>query len=190
MLVADEQLQNRHIRAGRVERTKARTDAAVRENRQKADATSAPDGQHDVTNLLAQMGKPLHSKEVITRLKKMNSNLHFEVSNADNTKTGIYLITQIRDNPWESWKTGKRFICGMGNGFMPERSVRHTETEEFPKEYPEVGLDRVQVMKSETRGWRTVLAKLLRERIITKGGINRYFPAMGQDSRNWQMLTT
>jgi hypothetical protein len=138
------------------------------------------DGGISTANALAQLGRPMSSADVIARLKRMNPNLHFEVAIMDRTKMGVYVLTG----------EGKRFICGMEHGYMPEFSYQHTSPRRTPDPDNPGNWLTVQVISGETRGWRTVLARLLRERLITLPQIERYFnPAYGRSSERWQRAT-
>lgn len=136
--------------------------------------TTAPDGDRTVTSLEAQLGKPMTSQQVIERLKRINSRLHFEISLADPTKMGIYLVGP-----------SKQFICGMERGFMPEFSVRHSEEIEMPSPDLDGTKKKVKRITRETRGWRTVLLRLMKARIITISDVYAHF-ALSRDSKNWK----
>jgi hypothetical protein len=143
------------------------------------ESTIQDDGGVVVTNSLAQAGRAMTSLEVINKLLAMNHNLHFEPSILAPDIMGIYLVQPDT----------KRFICGMERGWMPEFSIRHTKDEMVPN--GEGGMKKVATFAKETRGWRTVLARLLRERLITMPQIDKHFnPSGGRDSQNWQTLTT
>ena len=171
----------------KAEDSRARNDSHVLSARAKAAETTAPDASFDVTNLLQQMGRPLTTQQVMERLGKINRNFYFEVSNACASRMGIYLITPMKDETTGGIRTGKRFLCGMENGYMPEFSVRHSEMEEFPRMFPDVGTELVPVMKSETRGWRTILARLIKLRVITLTQAEKWFDLpLGRGSKNWK----
>lgn len=141
--------------------------------------TLVPDGRVDVTNFAAQLGTPLTSQQVVERLRRCNPKLHFEVSHSDPTKMGVYILTSHEE---------KKFICGMEFGYMPEFSVRHTTIRRSPDpDNPGNWLER-EVFERETRGWRTVLARLIRGRFITPTQAYSHFP-LGRSSKNWHVLT-
>lgn len=162
------------------ERTRAFSLQSARDQAARDAATVDPDNGSQVTDTLAQVGRPLDAPEVQRRLLLLNPNLIFERSRACPEKTGIYLPAP--SSPYHP--EGRRFICGMESCWMPEFSVRHTRQE--------TGLDNSLhlVMDGETRGWRTVLARLIRERLITLPQAERAFAlTRGRSSRNWQMVT-
>lgn len=139
------------------------------------------DGETDTTNLKAQLGRPLESKEVERRLGKCNSRLLFERSISDDSKVGVYVVEG----------DAKRFVCGMEFGYMPEFSVRHIEKQRIPDPTIEGHWREVPKFTRETRGWRTVLARLLRERLITESQVESQFEiSAGRSSYHWQALTT
>jgi hypothetical protein len=143
-------------------------------------ASDVRDGETDTSVLEAQIGRPLTSLQLEQRLKKCNSSLYFERAIADPTKTGIY---QIREGQ-------KFFLLGMEAGYMPEFSVRHVETEKVPDTEIDGATVERRKFVSETRGWRTVLARLLRNGLVTVGQIEQYFQvSSGRSSQTWQLYT-
>jgi hypothetical protein len=150
-------------------------------------ASVAPDGDLDTTSLERQLGQPLSSAQIIQRLERCNPDLHFEPSFSDHTKMGIYLI-ENRPDPVTGKPPWKRFICGFERGFSPEFSVRHFKTERVPDPDFRGNWQEIKTFDSETRGWRTVLARLIRSGLITEPQVVKYFP-LGRDSKNWQVLT-
>ena len=166
-----------------IERTRAETEEALRKRMARAEETVRPDGAMDVTQPDQRLGRPLHVDEMRRRLLKMNSNLRFEVSLRDPSKVGIYMLSQLR-NP-ETKGFDRIFVCGMENGIMPEFSIIHPAEVTMP--HPtDPGFHVVREMDVETRGWRTVLAALLKCRLITAPGIEKYFPVNLGTSANWQ----
>jgi hypothetical protein len=149
-------------------------------------STTAPDGAIDTTSPEAQLGIPLSVAEMQKRLLLCNSNFHFEISLHDSTKMGIYIL-ENRDGV-----TSKRFLCGMMNSVMPERSIRVPKQKSVPS--PKYGEDgawqTIGVIDVEIRGWRTVLAMLLRSKLITQAQIEKFWPLSSGQSKNWQKLTT
>jgi hypothetical protein len=161
------------------QKSRAFSDQAISEKVKQMEATVQEDDGVSVTNSLAQTGRAMTSSEVILRLKKMNRSLWFEPSILSPSVMGIYVI--LGDE--------KKFICGMERGWMPEFSIRHTKDEEVPD--GSGGWRKVATFQRETRGWRTVLARLLRDRLISMPQIDKFFnPLGGRSSQNWQTLTT
>lgn len=162
--------------------------------------TVAPDDGHDVSNLMAQIGRPLSCHEVIDKLKKCNSRLYFERSKADPTKMGVYLHDPtgvVYVNPQGETVVIKH-LFGMESGVMPEFSVRHTtktrvaNQELFGKKEPvaEIEWKVVDTFLSETRGWRSVLVRLLHAGLITRHDVETHFGwSPSRDSKNWHDQT-
>ena len=146
-------------------------------------STVAPDGAIDTTSPDEQMGTPLSSTEMQRRLLLCNANLRFEVALKDASKIGIYVI-ENREGTLE-----KRFVCGMLHGVMPERSIRVPVNKEVPDVDGLGAWVQIKRFDHEIRGWRTVLAMLLRSRLITQPQIDRYWPVSSGVSRNWQQFT-
>jgi len=190
-LVLDTATIEKHRRASVYERTKQVADAAVRKDWESNFVTHAPDGDRPTTSLEAQLGRPLTRIQIEQRLKKCNPNLFIETSIADKTKAGVYTVAGVVDELGVIRKQ-KMFITGMESGFSPEFSVRHIEYEEVPNPSCPGEMTKRPKFKGETRGWRTVLAALLRSRHLNYEEMNREFEISnkGQQSRNWQVLTT
>lgn len=159
--------------------------------------TVAPDAGYDITQLEAQLGKPLLACEVMRRLKLCNSNLHFERANADPTLWGVYLLTrELKDGMWQNVK---KHICALGtDGIMPEFTVIHTKKVHVPrnelfgnkKPTREVDWDYIETYADQTRGWRVPLIRLLRARIITEADVTRHFGWVpSRQSKKWHELT-
>lgn len=127
-----------------------------------------PDAGRDTTDKEAQRGIELESSRIIGRLRKLNPNLWFEQSNADATKMGIYYLDPLAEG-------GRRFLCGFETGISPEFSVRL--------------VDENGNFKSEKRGWRTVLSKLIRKGFISEVGAFALFGPPSRDSEFWYRQT-
>jgi hypothetical protein len=197
MLVVDTSAQQNWQKAA-----KAEADAAQRQNALVQDILSntisvADDGSVDTSKLEAQLGHPLASLEVQRRLKLCCPALIFEVSPHDKTKTGIYVERDER-NPAGCWVKRKVFLCGMETGINPEFSVIHKTLKKvanpdlFGKDKPmrEVDWKMVPTFDSETRGWRTVLVRLLHLGIIKESEVDLYFGwTPSRESANWHNRT-
>jgi hypothetical protein len=197
MLGLDTEAQERHrrgaIRESQIDERKRNLEQEIRSNT----ITVESDAGRDVTNLLAQMGRPLTCQQVIDRLKLANSNLIFEQSKSDSTKFGIYIMHDER-TPAGTWEKRKVFICGMEAGVMPEFTVKHVtftrvaNPDLLGNETPTREIDwlKVPTFLDETRGWRTVLLRLLHQGMITRWHVERYFSwTPTHDSKNWQAQT-
>jgi hypothetical protein len=129
-------------------------------------ATAADGGIDDVTDWEQVVGMPLVGARIITRLRRLNSRLWFEASHADPTKTGMYVI---HDDGL------KEFLCGMETELNPEFSLRILDDEGKPK-----GI---------IAGWRRLLMRLIRDRLITESKANAIFGPPSRDSENWARFT-
>lgn len=180
----------RQKRTNRLREQEHRSRETLMDQIEKKTFTVARDGDIVTTNLEQQIGQPLSSPEFIRRLQAMNQDFVVDPTLTDPTKMGIYVVRPQKQDDG-SLRTEKVFICGLTRGFMPERSVRHMKRERMPNPDPHnkgTFID-VDVFTKETRGWRTVLAKLLRFRLITEAQIAKHFPP-NLNSRNWKLLTT
>lgn len=159
----------------------------------------AADDRFDVSNALAQMGRPMAAEEVQKRLLKCNSNLHFIRSPQFPELTGVYLITDEieADISSKGFRRKLKHICGMESGVAPEFSVLHKT--KIKKPNPELlgrkTVDReidwveVETFSGETRGWRTVLVRLLHAGLITMGQVEENFPPPSRESYKWHINT-
>lgn len=144
-------------------------DAAFKQKEDRRKQAIAPDGQRDSTNREVQEGIPLHSSVIIWRLKQLNSNLWFEVSNSDVDKMGIYYLDPEAEE-------GKRFIVGMEREWSPEfTTVLHDERGEC---------------NGIAAGWRRAIMRLIRTRFISESGAYKLFGPPSRDSEKWHLYTT
>lgn len=153
----------------------------------------APDAGRDTSNILAQMGRPLASEEVQRRLRLCNPRLVFERSIRYPELTGIYVMTWER-NASGGWDYNKKHFCGMESGIMPEFTVLHrtekpvANPELFGTEKPVDAVDwlKVPTYAGETRGWRTVLIRLLKANLVSRGQVETHFGWLpSKDSSKW-----
>jgi hypothetical protein len=164
-LVMDSAKQDVHRQRKQFERSVERSRALTALAEVRAQAAVAPDGDIPTNSIEAQIGKPFHAGDFIKRLKTLNSSLHFEVAKADSRYMGVYVIDRSRPE-------GKRHLFGMESGFLPEFSVLHQDDEGH--------------FSRETRGWRTVLARLIKSRLITEAAAIKTFGVPSRASLKWQ----
>lgn len=127
-----------------------------------------PRTEHD-----ACIGMPLHSDTFIQRLTQLNPSLWFERANADPEKMGVYLLVPISLEYLE----GKKFLFGFHIGIMPEYTLENS-----PDEHGEgVGILR--------QGYRTILTRLIRMRLISLEKAELMFGQPSQESAYWACLT-
>lgn len=150
----------------------------------RADAI-APDDTRPTTDMQAQMGQIMRGEEVRKKLRKLNPNFHFELSKADPSRMGIYLRDGVSNMDTPNHK-GLLFIMGMEKDFCPEFSVRFTKEEKFWDTEKDCEATR-ESFAGEMRGWRTVIARLLRRGLFMYSDMLREFPETSQ-SKNWRML--
>ena len=141
-------------------------------------AVEGMDGDFLTTDASAQLGRPLERKTIIKRLSKMNPNLIFEQSRNFPHIGAVYLIDPTANlTDIDEKCRGRRHIVGMEwTGLSPEFTTRKIEYNQFGK--PQ--------MKGQVRGWRTILARLIKERLITVSDAERVFSiSRGRESRRW-----
>lgn len=195
MLGLDEQKQLEWARKQQQEKAAELRARALAEDLRSNEVTVESDAGRDITNSLAQMGRPLTAQQVIDKLKKCNARLYFEVAKADPNMYGVYLMDPagvVYVNPQGDVLTLKH-ICGMENGVMPEFTVVHKVRKKvanpdiFQKNAGrEVNWKESWTYGGQTRGWRTVLIRLLHAGIITRLDIEKHFGwAPSHDSKRW-----
>lgn len=141
-------------------------------------AVEGMDGAYLTTDSTAQLGRPLTRRVLIERLSKLNQNLIFEQSRNFPEMGAVYLrdgVSNMEDLDHNC--RGRRHIVGMEwTGLSPEFTTRKIENDKFGK--PQ--------MKGQVRGWRTILARLIKERLISIPDAERSFSiARGRDSQRW-----
>lgn len=175
MLGVDEQAQKRWRAESRKESQRETLRRNLEHDIETNTISVQADNGHDVSNALEQMGRPMTRQQFIDKLILCNRRLVFEEARADPTKWGVYVQT---DGP-----EGKLFICGMEAGIMPEMSILHKTVIKKPNPdligntNPTRDIDWIDIetFAGETRGWRTVLARLLHARLITESDVTKHF---------------
>lgn len=156
-------LPEKRAAIGYRERQRFKTRLTIADAQAKKKQATAPDGQRDRTK--ETIGYSLTPGQLMKRLIRLCPRLHFERSHAAPSQMGIYLLD-------ESIEGGKRFICGMhADDPMPEFSVLN-ESGAY----------------EDKRGWRTVLYRLIKQRLITEAQAEVVFGPQG-NSKNWAILT-
>ena len=197
MLVSDSALQERWGKEGIREKSRALAQQSLQQEIWSNTVTVEDDAGRDTSDLLAQMGKPLSSSEVQRRLKLCNDRLIFERSIRFPELTGVYLEVTEK-SPAGTWVKRKVHLFGMESGIMPEFSVLHktkkkvANPELLGTEKPtrEIDWKEVKTFAAETRGWRTVVLRLLKAGLINRERVERHFGwTPSQDSSKWHLQT-
>ena len=165
---------------------------------QVAHAVYLEDNNLSPANADRQIGQPMFANDLEVRLKKLNPNLYFESNPFNKSKKACYLLQP---------GAGKVFVCAYENGVMPEHSIMKVKEEEV-WDVDQVHLNRKDMPKHEfvpgvgyqfdptaarpgfkkvklpwgelTRGWRTVLLKIVISGLATITDVERIF---GTDNR-------
>tara|TARA_R110000868_G_scaffold153995_1_gene379980 strand:+ start:573 stop:1172 length:600 start_codon:yes stop_codon:yes gene_type:complete len=149
-----------------------------------------------MSNIPARIGTPLFPAELEKRLLKVNPHLGFEIIENNPTHKRIFITDQ----------RGKVPICVYENSLMPERSVAKVKVLEVPdpsfsmidrKDMPDLvknpnalrpGWRRVAVPWGEqTRGWRTVLVRLIQIGLISTESAEKEFGS--DETPEWRQGT-
>lgn len=160
--------------ASREKHTKA-ADAAIAKQHE---SVAGMDGDYLTTDSAAQLGRPLTRVQLISRLSRMNSGLVFEQSWNYPNMGAIYLhdgVSNMQD--LDERNRGRRHIVGMEwTSLSPEFTTRKIEPDQFGR--PKV--------VGQIRGWRTILQRLIKERLIGIAETEKVFSiARGRDSKRW-----
>jgi len=189
-LVLDSEDNARHLYQERKESETEKRLRALTHDIESNTISVANDNGDDVSNLLARMGKPMTAEQVQEKLKLCNSRLHFIRSPQFPELTGVYLITDevefdMRGQP----KKKLKHICGMSSDVCPEFSVLHKTKKKIAnpdiQKHGDSPWIEVDTFAGETRGWRTVLVRLLHAGLINMGDIDKHFPHPSRDSEKW-----
>lgn len=212
-LVLDSDDRRRHQKAGGYESFREQRLRSLAQELESNSVSVASDDGHDVSNLLAQMGAPMTSEEVQKRLKKCNSRLHFIRSPQFPELTGVYLILdEVEHDGSGGFRKKLKHLFGMESGVMPEFTVKHKIKKKVPNkdlfgrggtferggkfvlhdkpERDKIDWVEVDTYAGETRGWRTLLVRLLHMRLITRHDVETYFSwNPSRDSELWYNAT-
>jgi|SRR5215471_2229665 len=162
---------------------------AQREQEKREQSYVLDDGDRPRNVIEAGVGRPLTGAQVRQRLLLLNPALIFEPS----TYPGRVCIKKWINDPVLGETL--HYLCAMEEGLMPEYSILHFIEEEYydatTLATPEgTGLKKTRVKidehNPETRGWRTILVRLIEERLISEAGATRLFGLPSMQSRNWQ----
>lgn len=196
MLGKDEELQRRWLTEEAKESATEKRQRQLAEELEKHQVTVEADAGYDISNMMAQIGTPMSAQIVMEKLKKCNPRLYFEVSPWDKSKIGVYLQDEsgvVYVNP-RGEVLNLKHICGMESGIMPEFTVIHkTKTkvanaELFGKKeaVSEAPWKTVETYLDQTRGWRTVLVRLLHGGFINRGDVEKHFGwTPSRESQRW-----
>ena len=145
------------------------------EGRAKSLAAEVKDHVHTerMTNEQARLGRPLMPIDLEQRLSRLNSDLVYEVIEANPTHKRLSVM-----------RNGEKvFVAVYENSLMPERSimrsrvvevpdpkVTHIDRADMPKHEGDLrpGWRRIEIPGGEkVRGWRAVLVRLIQQGIIS-----------------------
>lgn len=198
MLTLDTEAIKRHKRGARRESAVERRNRLLAENLKSNTVTVEPDGGRDVSDMIAQMGRIMPGFKVRELLKKCNARLIFRPSASFPERYyDVRILTKDR-NPAGGWVDKETQVCGMEAGICPEFSVLHKTKIIVPNRdaFGKIDADggdwiEVDTFADETRGWRTVLIRLLHAELITRGDVQKYFGwEPSRDSEKWQKSAT
>lgn len=125
------------------------------------------DDHEDLKNAEKRLGKPMQHQELIRRIERCNPRVWAEAT--INHDTGMNFYTN---------RKGVKTCLGAAfeKGWLPEFSIVFVDAADLPVK--------------EKRGWRTVVVRLLKQRIITwEQVLNVFGDALGHNSKRWAMET-
>lgn len=156
------------------------------------------DNGRTLSNHEAKIGKRLSSTDLEKRLKSLNPNIHVEPAMNYPGILGVYVLGNFGTLP-NGQSFNKKFVCRMDRGWLTEGDISNIkyvrrlvqtdppvwdmvpEVDEDSLGHKDVGLK---------RGWRSILATLLKGGYITESGVFRVFGPPTWDSARWQSVTT
>lgn len=185
MLVGDTNYKKRLQFRNQLEKTRALTSSALAFQDNEVRKTLPVDG-FDPRRFEHQLGRGLWWKELVRRIQKMNPTLKMEDSPSSPDKTLALLYPDVEKADDGGVKHVWRFLCAFDKVFLPEWTqllpvydwAWDTEKRDF-----------VQVLKTTRflRGWREVLIRLLRSKLIKQEDVNALFPTAAQ-RKSWHEL--
>jgi hypothetical protein len=185
MLGKDAKMIAEHAARATEEAQREKQDAIIADVEDKRLQAIAADGVRPTTDVQAQMGHIMRGDEVRNKLRKLNSNFHFEVAISDPTRVGIYIRDGVSNMDTASHK-GLLYLMGMEKDLCPEFSVRFTKEERYWNTEKDKE-DTRESFAGELRGWRTVISRLLRKGLFMHADMLREFPDTDR-SKNWRQL--
>ncbi len=160
-MIIDSSAIKRKAKEQRLLASREKQRAMVKAHKARNEETFRADSNRSRLDAAAQFGRPLKASDIQKRLRAIIPGIRFEVSNAIPSRTGIY--------------KGEQFITAMETGVSPEFSVMVMQGE-FAVE----GM----------RGWRTILANLIKSRCITIREAEDTFGILkGAQSERWWEAT-
>lgn len=199
MLILDTPAQVRWADAGANERTRDQRSDALEREIQSSIVSINLDDEWDCTSLEQRIGRPLATEEVKRRLLLCNPNLIIEPSIRYPEMTGIYFEKDERTAAG-SWVKRKVFLFTLSSApVMPEKEVVHVRMKRVPnpevvagagKEIAREAVHWIEIPEpyDYTRGWRTVLIRLLKAELLTRADVEKHF-GWTCNSRNWAEQT-
>lgn len=159
--------------------------ALVGDVRKKASDAIALDNGRPRTEYDRSIGCPITAETFMRRLLQLSSSFWFERANADKEKIGIYRLCE----PCLNYPEGKEFICGFHDGIMPEFALLSKEDDRSminSDGETEVFTGECKVLR---QGYRSILQRLVRARIISLPQVETLFGPPSHDSAYWALLT-
>lgn len=167
-LVLDSERMALHRFVGTIEQNNRRRELAYKEAVYKDELAKSGDGDKPMDCMDAALGRSLYHYEIIRRLNLLNKKLYFEVSPVTG-RIGLYIHdAEAKGTP--KAKNVRYLGTTIGQGLNPEFT-------------PKLVDDKGNLLRIAS-GYRTVLMRLIKERLITEAGVMKHFGSV--DSANWQ----
>ncbi len=197
--------ENLNSRLSYDKKEKQREQMAAWVEQQTKNSIFLEDEKTNPANALARIGKAMLAGELEGKLKKLNSSLHFEYNSFNSTKKMIYLVDRRGKTPLFPYEAGvmpERSIMNTKEEMVPVEDIYESTTfkmnrkdlgkqtwdekkQEFVSDTPNPYLRKVLIPWSEkTRGWRTILIKLVIAGAITPKQAEDTFGS--HNTREWQ----
>lgn len=161
---------------------------AIRSAQQKHQQSIAPtDGGVSMADALAQKGRPLSRSTFVRKIESLDTNLFCDQSLSSPLHGAVYLRDGVSnlDSPLPRYR-GARFIASFPWAQINEFDLVLTREQKY-------GEDGRTDVKSAGKmpGWRSVLARLIKSRIITPTVAEKTFQiSRGRESERWWLQFT
>lgn len=157
-----------HRFVGTIERNNNKRHNAYKDGLAREAAAKAGDGDRPMDCMDAALGRGLYHYEIIQRLKLLTKLLYFEISPVTG-RIGLYTYdASCKGTP--KAKNVRYLGMTLAQGMNPEFT-------------PKLVDDNGNLLRIAS-GYRTVLARLIKERLVTEAGVAQHFGTV--NSANWQ----
>ncbi len=173
-----------------VEQTRDQSNRALQQQYQNDLACLAPDGDVDITDAAAQMGRPLMTLDFLAKLKLLNPGIGHEPSLHDPANRWVLFFDKWVRNEALGWVEERTYI-GIEYPIMPEFTQALWKWESMANPDGSAEWKKFKKFTDQFRGWRKPLERLIKYGVIEQTRTEQLFQiSLGRSSEKWQALTT